>query len=152
MIALIPQALLAFAAAGFPTARTTVFPTMALQPAHLDELPAMYRERWRWHEDAERSATAATFERAPVSAVAWEEEAAEACIITEDKEVLQRPTNTARARPPPPPSSAVTISRLPYDLSVPAQICGEMSFDSTDDGPVCIQDPTVTHSVRWVCA
>ena len=113
MIALIPQALLAFAAAGFPTARTTMFPTMALQPAHLDELPAMYRERWRWHEDAERSATAATFERAPVSAVAWEEEAAEACIITEDKEVLQCPTNTARARPPPPPSSAVTISQLP---------------------------------------
>mmetsp|Transcript_27136 Transcript_27136/g.68979 ORF Transcript_27136/g.68979 Transcript_27136/m.68979 type:complete len:108 (-) Transcript_27136:361-684(-) len=30
-------------------------------------------------------------------------------------------------------------------------VCGEASFDSTDDGMVCIEDVTKDGSLKWVC-
>ena len=29
-------------------------------------------------------------------------------------------------------------------------VCGELSFDSTDDGMICVEDPS-SETLKWIC-
>ena len=47
-----------------------------------------------------------------------------------------------------PQTACVTV--VDKQSRVEKNVCGEMSFDSADDGMVCIEDPS-SETLRWIC-
>ena len=46
-------------------------------------------------------------------------------------------------------SNTACVTVFDKQLQMKRQVCGELSFDSTDDGMSCVEDPL--HPNKWIC-